>query len=412
MAVKKKKSSWVKPRHKLITEILVGIFRRPLLWRYNIDIPKFREETSRPLLIILNHQTGWDQFFVYAALPAPIYFIASEDIFSLGWVSRVISWLVAPIPIKKQTSDLRAVRTALQVAKEGGSIALAPEGNRTYSGELCHINPAILGMIRLTKLPVACFRIEGGFGKHPRWSDVLRKGTMKAYVSQIIEPEEYKELSDEELMNRILEGINVNEACITSEYHSEQSAEYMERAVYICPECGLSRFESQGQLLTCRQCGLQVRYLPTKELELTRSGNDGSFPFRFLADWYRWQEDFIRNLDLTPYYETPVYEDNARFSEVILYEKKRVISKNMHLTLYGNRIGLRSEDGSFDELWHFDDVDAVTVLGKNKVNIYINKKVYQIKPDKRFNALRYVNIFNQYKAVSKGENDGKQFLGL
>ena len=410
MAVKKKKSTWVKPRHKLITDVLRFIFRRPLLWRYNIEIPYFRENPSRPVLILINHQTGFDQFFVYAAFRAPIYFIASEDIFSLGLASKAISWLVNPIPIKKQTSDLRAVRTALQVAKEGGSIALAPEGNRTYSGELCYINPAILGLIRLTKLPVVCFRIEGGFGKHPRWSDVLRKGSMKAYVSRIIEPEECKALSDEELMEQILEGINVNEACITSEYHSDKSAEYMERAVYICPECGLSRFESHGQELTCTQCGLKVRYLASKEFELLTP--EKNFPFRFLADWYRWQEDFVRNMDLTPYYDIPIYEDNARFSEVILYDKKRVISKNMHITLCGNRVILRSEDGAFDENWHFDDIDAITVLGKNKANIYREGRVYQIKPDKRFNALRYVNIFNHYKAVMKGENNGKQFLGL
>jgi len=401
-----------------VTQNLLSLVLAPYTrWKYNIDITPFRENPRRPVCIIMNHQTGWDQFFVSTAFPKPIYFIASEDIFSLGWVSRLIDFLAAPIPIKKQTTDLRAVRTVLQAAREGGSIGLAPEGNRTFSGELCYINPALLGLIRRAGLPVACFRIEGGFGMHPRWSDVLRKGSMKAYVSRVIEPEEYKALSDEELMEIIRREIGVNEACLTSEYHSPQSAEYMERAIYVCPECGLSRFESHGQTMTCSGCGLTVRYLPTKELELVSGGSravaeDRPFPFRFLADWYNWQGDFIRGLDLEPYFDTPLYEDTARLSEVILYKKKQLISEKTRLTLYGNRIAAAAEDGDFAQEWNFDEITAVTVLGKNKVNIYADSKVYQIKPDKRFNALRYVNIFNHYKATSKGENDGKQFLGL
>ena len=59
----------------------------------------------------------------------------------------------------------------------------------------------------------------------------------------------------------------------------------------------------------------------------------------------------------------------------------------------------------------FDEVTAVSVLGRNKLNIYHNKKVYQLKSGKRFNALKYVNIYYRYKNVSKGDTDGK-FLGL
>ncbi len=59
--------------------------------------------------------------------------------------------------------DIRAVKACLRIAKEGGTIALAPEGNRTYSGRTCYINPAITGLVRSWKLPVAIFRIEGGY---------------------------------------------------------------------------------------------------------------------------------------------------------------------------------------------------------------------------------------------------------
>ena len=93
-------------------------------------------------------------------------------------------------------------------------------------------------------------------------------------------------------------------------------------------------------------------------------------------------------------------------SEVILYDKKHPIKENVNIALYGDRIVIG------DILTcHFDDTSTVTVLGKNKANIYYNDKVYQLKGDKRFNALKYVHIFNRYKNIKEGNEDGK-FLGL
>lgn len=414
----KGRTPWVKPRHRIVQNLLSRLLAPYIRWKYHIEITPFHNKQDRPVLIVMNHQTGFDQFFVALAFKRPIYYIASEDIFSLGWISRLITWLVAPIPIKKQTSDLRAVRTALQIAKEGGSVCLAPEGNRTFDGRLCYIKPAILGLIRLLKLPVACFRIEGGFGVHPRWSGVVRKGTMRAYVSRIIEPEEYRRLSDEDLMELLLAEINVDETQIEGEYHSPQLAEYLERAIYVCPDCGLSEFESHGDIIECKQCGLKVRYLPNKTLQ---EADGRAFPFRFLADWYQYQGDYIRRLDLTPYYDRPAYEDQGRLSEVILYDSKRVLAKDATLKLYGNRIEVVLPEGAGavdfareigTVCWHFDDIDTVTVLGKNKINIYVGGKVYQVKADKRFNALKYVNIFYHYKSISKGESSDGEFLGL
>ena len=150
-----------------------------------------------------------------------------------------------------------------------------------------------------------------------------------------------------------------------------------------------------------------MQYLPDKTL---KSANGRDLPFRFLADWYQYQGDFIRSLDLESYYDTPVYEDQGRLSEVILYDSKKLIAKDARLKLFGNRIEVSG--GDFAACWNFDEVGTVTVLGKNKINVYIGDKVYQIKSDERFNALKYVNFFYHYKSIVKGENNGKQFLGL
>ena len=62
-------------------------------------------------------------------------------------------------------------------------------------------------------------------------------------------------------------------------------------------------------------------------------------------------------------------------------------------------------------MFSFDELSAVTILGKNKLKIYLGGKIYQIKSEKRFNALKYVHIYNRYKNVVSG-NENVSFLGL
>ena len=60
----------------------------------------------------------------------------------------------------------------------------------------------------------------------------------------------------------------------------------------------------------------------------------------------------------------------------------------------------------------FEKTSVVTVLGKNKLNIYYCDKLYQVKSNKRFNALKYVNVFYKFKNRKETDNNGDAFLGL
>ena len=166
--MKKKKNTWTKPRHRIVRNIVFFFLYPYARLKFGIKISKFKEQGKRKYLILLNHTTVFDQFFVGMAFKGPIYYMATEDIFSNGWVSSLIRWLVAPIPIKKQTTDISAVVNCIKVAKEGGTIAIAPEGNRTYSGKTEYMSPSIVSLAKKLAMPIALFRIEGGYGVHPR----------------------------------------------------------------------------------------------------------------------------------------------------------------------------------------------------------------------------------------------------
>lgn len=397
----KKKKPWLQLQHRIITALgrpVMGLICR---WKYGVTIEKFKNQGSRPYLIVMNHQTAYDQFFVAVTFNRPVYYIASEDIFSMGWVSGLIRFLVNPIPIKKQTTDLQAVKNCIQVAREGGTICLAPEGNRTYHGKTVYMKPSIGSLAKKLGLPIAIFRIEGGYGVHPRWSDVIRKGPMRTRVSRVIEPEEFKDMSAQQLFERIEKELWQDEAQVTGNFLHPKNAEFLERLIYTCPKCGLSPFESSGDIIRCTSCGLQVRHLSTKELE----GVGEAFPHRFVADWYDAQNALVGSLDLTAMGAEPVFRDTAALRQVHVNKYKTLLIKEANICLYGDRITV--DDREFP----FSRVSAVTVLGKNKLNIYDGQEVFQLKGGKRFNALKYVNFFHRYKNITEGDGNG-QFLGL
>ena len=193
----------------------------------------------------------------------------------------------------------------------------------------------------------------------------------------------------------------MDEGNVTGEYPHPKSAEFLERAMYVCPHCGLTTFESSGDIIRCTKCDRKIRHLATKELE----GIGEPFPHRFVADWYDWQNDYIADADLSSLTEAPVYEETVELRKVHVYKYKELLKENAVVRLYGDRITLDDREFPFGEL------SAVVVLGKNKVNLYTGNEVLQLKGDKRFNALKYVNFFHKYKNSKEGNKNGK-FLGL
>lgn len=402
---KGKRKKWMRFRHRVVRNVAYAILRPYTRIRYGFKPQRFKEQGDRQYLILLNHQTPFDQFFVGMCFKGPVYYLATEDIFSKGFVSSAIRWLIAPIPIKKQTTDAAAVINCLRVAREGGTICIAPEGNRTYSGRTEYISPTIAPLAKRLKLPIALYRIEGGYGAEPRWSDVVRKGRVKGYVSRVIEPEEYSAMSDDELYEAIRTELFVDEAVADMEFHHKKRAEYLERVMYVCPHCGLSEFESHKELAACKKCGLSLRYMPDKTLQ----GVEGEFPFRFLGDWYDYQKSYINRLSLEDMGEEALYTDKASLIRVIPYEKKQVVCKEATFRLYRDRVEVDTADGL--RVLPFDGISAAAALGRNKLNLYHGEDIWQVKGGKRFNPVKYINLYFRYTNIKKGDDDG-EFLGL
>ena len=89
---------------------------------------------------------------------------------------------------------------------------------------------------------------------------------MRAYVSRVIEPEEYEGMTADELFGEIQSGLYVNEAAADGVFRSRKRAEYLERAMYVCPYCGPADLVSRGNVISCPKCRRKVVYGKDKKL--------------------------------------------------------------------------------------------------------------------------------------------------
>lgn len=401
----KKNKKWQRPRHTFFRKVVNGLLRVYIKIKYGFKPTPYKGDKKQQYLVLCNHQTPLDQFFITISFRKTFYCVGSEDLFSAGFASRFMEYAIAPIPIKKQTSDFSAVMTCAKVAKEGGSIIIFPEGNRTYSGKTEYINPAITKFVKLLKLPLVFYKIEGGYGVYPRWSNYIRKGKMQAGVSKVIEYKDYANLDNQQLYDLIVKELYVNEAKQDNTYTCKKLAENLERLIYVCPDHGFSQFYSDKNALVCAKCGKRVEYLPDKTLKCT----NGDLPFTFINDWYEYQKDYLNKLDPTQLSGQKLFEDNAKVYNVILFKNKKLLDKSSKIELYSDKVVFTVNGQAICA--PFNQISSATVLGRNKLNLYIGDKVYQFKGKKSFNAIKYVNLYYRYTNFTKGDENG-QFLGL
>jgi 1-acyl-sn-glycerol-3-phosphate acyltransferase len=114
-----------KPVYETIRFLILPLVK--LIWRFRITgkdlIPK-----DGPVVIAPNHKSFYDSFFVALATPREVRFMAKQELFE-GRSARLLSMLGA-FPVKRGEADPEALETARMVLREGGVLALFPEGTR------------------------------------------------------------------------------------------------------------------------------------------------------------------------------------------------------------------------------------------------------------------------------------------
>lgn len=317
MSQEKNKALRRRRLHRLTYRLIARPYAKWAVRRYQfrVDNAPSREVLQKPSLILSNHVSQFDKNFMIAALPRQAYFVATEDLFCRGLLSRALRFLFDPIPLFKPDMSTAPVRQILRRVRGGESVIMYPEGHHSPDGLTTDIKDTVGALVKSARCQLITFRLVNGFFMAPRWCADYRRGPVRGEYVGVYSPEELAKMTPEEITALICRDLHEDAYARQAEegalaYESDRRAEQLEVHFYICPICGAhNTLHSHGNSFSCEACGNRAEVDPYYHLR----AEEGSAPFPFadFTSWAAWQrereEEHIRSLP----HDAIVYRDQG-----------------------------------------------------------------------------------------------------
>lgn len=161
-----------------------------------------REHISRnkSYVFVANHQGAFDIFLIYGFLGVPIKWVMKAGIGNIPFVGAACR--AAGFIFVDNSTPKAAAKTILEAEhslRNGGSIAIFPEGSRTYNGKMIRFKKGAYQMAVDQKLEIIPITLNGPFDVLPIHSLNLKRHRMEMVIhppvsTQGIESTQKKEL--------------------------------------------------------------------------------------------------------------------------------------------------------------------------------------------------------------------------
>jgi 1-acyl-sn-glycerol-3-phosphate acyltransferase len=138
-----------------------------------------------PALLLINHQSFLDSFFVGTPLARPISFLARDSLFRIP----VVGWIVKnsyTMPVNRESASSSSLRLAIERLKQGFLVGIYPEGTRSTDGQIGPLKPGFIALVRRADVPVIPVGIAGSGAALPRNAWFVRPKTCRVVFGEPI----------------------------------------------------------------------------------------------------------------------------------------------------------------------------------------------------------------------------------
>ncbi|MBQ8291854.1 MAG: 1-acyl-sn-glycerol-3-phosphate acyltransferase [Clostridia bacterium] len=257
-----------------IYSVLAWVWKTFVAKQYNVRYT-FKTEIDKksgPFIFISNHASRADYIFTgIPMLPAKMNYVAGYNEFYRSHLAGVFK-LLKVIPKKNFTPDGYTIREISRVIKNGGNIAIFPEGMNSISGAS---QPVAIGtgkFLKHYKVPVYYSVIKGGYLTSPKYNLKDRLGTIEVEIDRLFTPEELETLTPEAIEDKVNRALYHDDYAWNKEKQyryniGENGAEGLENLLFWCPRCKKQHvMETKGNTIFCKACGNGATLTDTYEL--------------------------------------------------------------------------------------------------------------------------------------------------
>lgn len=372
-------------RHRLTYKVLVPIVRVYLRLQFNYryeDIGKI----EGPYLLVANHNLELDPALIGVAVGKQLYFVASEHLLRKGIATWALMRYFKPIIHKKGKQGAQTIKQMIRTLKEGHSVCIFPEGNRSFNGVTMEMLPAIGRMARISGAKLVTYRVEGGYLTQPRWSLSLRRGRMQGRLIREYSVEELKTMTDEQVNKAIREDL-YEDAYATQErdpvaFRGKNLALGMEATLFTCPECGKSgTLHSDATHLFC-DCGFKAEY------DVYGYLTDGNGRKYTITELDRMQRAALEAALESYEGEAPIFSDRVTCYDID-GNHETAGEQNGTIEAYADRLEICGRSVPYGK------VQGMAIYSRNALIIHFEGKEghVEIKSDKTFCALKYLYLY-------------------
>lgn len=182
---------------KFIIELLriFAIVVSKLLWKIEFhSVENIPPNSGKGLVIVANHQTYLDPFWICIPIKRKIRFMAWEKAFDWFLIGRIIRYLGA-FPVNIERGTKQSFRQAIETIRDGAALVIFPEGTRELSnGKLLPFKPGAVRIALKTQTPILPVTIQGANKVWARDMKLPRPwGKIRIFYHKVVETDNFNE---------------------------------------------------------------------------------------------------------------------------------------------------------------------------------------------------------------------------
>lgn len=150
---------------------------------------------DKPIIISANHIHIFDPVILATLTKKQIFFLSKKEIFEKKLLAKFFTKL-GVIPIDRENTDLKAIKSCFRVIRSGNILGIFPEGTRVKTIDIKNMKKGVALIALKNKVNIIPIHIEGTY-------KIFSKITVDIYP--MIEISNFENMEDSEAIDKLTE---------------------------------------------------------------------------------------------------------------------------------------------------------------------------------------------------------------